>query len=148
MRSLAPLEQKYGIRVTAVAPGVIKTPLWTDDPEKLRLMTRSDEWVSPEFVAETLASMIENDTLEVAASGAKGIENSVSGVLSTGDSREGTKTVDVCGGLILEVSKGKIRVVEQFNDPGPSGKGNTVGNIGLAFDEIFERLEKGDWGAR
>ena len=30
MRSLAPLEEKVGIRVVAVAPGVIKTPLWTE----------------------------------------------------------------------------------------------------------------------
>lgn len=48
--------------------------------------------------------------------------------------------------MILEVAKGKVRVVEQFNDPGPSGEGNTVGNIGVAFEEIFERLERGGWG--
>ena len=132
--------------MTAVAPGVIKTPLWTDNPEKLRLLTQNDEWVTPEYVAETMASLIEKETLKVAASGARGTDSSVSGGLSTGDSREGTKTVEVHGGMILEVAKDKIRVVEQFNDPGPSGEGNTVGNIGLAFEEIFERLEGGEWG--
>jgi 3-hydroxybutyrate dehydrogenase len=30
VRSLGPLESRFGIRVTAVAPGVIKTPLWTE----------------------------------------------------------------------------------------------------------------------
>jgi 3-hydroxybutyrate dehydrogenase len=30
VRSLGPLESRFGIRITAVAPGVIKTPLWTE----------------------------------------------------------------------------------------------------------------------
>lgn len=30
VRTLAPLEQRLGIRVTAIAPGLIKTPIWTD----------------------------------------------------------------------------------------------------------------------
>ena len=69
------------------------------------------------------------------------------GGLSTGDDdKPATKMVDVCGGMVLEVAKGKVRVVEQFNDPGPSGEGNTVGNIGVAFEEVFERLEGGGWG--
>jgi 3-hydroxybutyrate dehydrogenase len=32
VRSLAPLERGLGIRVTAVAPGVVKTPLWVESP--------------------------------------------------------------------------------------------------------------------
>jgi 3-hydroxybutyrate dehydrogenase len=30
VRCLAPLESKLGIRVTAVAPGLTQTPLWTE----------------------------------------------------------------------------------------------------------------------
>ena len=132
--------------MTAVAPGVIKTPLWTDNPEKLRLVAEGDEWVTPEYVAETMVSLIEKERVEVAASAVRSSASGVAGGLNTGDSREGTKIVDVQGGMILEVAKGKIRVVEQFNDPGPSGEGNTVGNIGVAFQEVFERLEEGGWG--
>ena len=50
------------------------------------------------------------------------------------------------GGMILEVAKAKVRVVEQFNDPGPSGEGNTIGNLDIADDEIFEALGSGKWG--
>ena len=133
MRSLAPLDKRLGVRVTAVAPGLIKTPLWTENPEKLKLVTEADEWVTPEFVAGVMTTLVEEETVEVEA-GAGG-----SG-LSTGDSREGTRKVAVEGGMILEVAKAKVRVVEQFNDAGPSGEGNTVGNMGLADEEIFRRL--------
>ena len=134
--------------MTAVAPGVIKTPLWTDNPEKLRLIANSDEWVTTEYVAETMSSLIENETIEVAAGGVESPRSNVGGGLNTGDSRKGTKVVAVHGGMILEVAKEKIRVVEQFNDPGPSGEGNIVGNLGVAFEEIFDRLGGGGWGCK
>ena len=141
MRSLAPLDKRLGVRVTAVAPGVIKTPLWTEHPEKLKLISKGDEWVTPEFVAEVMTSLVEHEVVEVDAGGM-----GTASRLSTGDSREGTKKVVVEGGMILEVAKGKIRVVEQFNDPGPSGEGNTVGNMSVAEEEIFGRLGSGGWG--
>ncbi|KAH9830874.1 Enoyl-(Acyl carrier protein) reductase [Teratosphaeria destructans] len=54
IRSLAPLDT-LGIRVNGVAPGVIKTPLWTEHPEKLKMLAEGvDEWVEPEEVAEGL----------------------------------------------------------------------------------------------
>lgn len=141
MRSLAPLDARLGVRVTAVAPGVIKTPLWTEHPEKLKLIAEGDAWVTPEFVAETMVSLVSDDTVEVDAGGGGGGSG-----LSTGDSREGTRRVNVRGGMILEVAKGRVRVVEQFNDPGPRGEGNTVGNMRVAEEEIFERLGNGRWG--
>ena len=30
-RSMAELEPKYGIRVNAVAPGLVKTPIWNEE---------------------------------------------------------------------------------------------------------------------
>ena len=143
VRSLAPLDPRLGIRVTAVAPGVIKTPLWTEAPEKLRLIAADDAWVTPEFVADAMVSLVENETVRVSAGlGAAGSR------LSSGDAREGTKEVAVEGGMILEVAKGRVRVVEQFHDVGPSGEGNTVGNMGVAEEEVFERLGGGGWGGR
>lgn len=47
VRSLADLEAEYGIRVAAVLPGVVKTPLWTDHPEKSKAFNEErDVWVS------------------------------------------------------------------------------------------------------
>ena len=63
-----------------------------------------------------------------------------------GESGGGTKEVEVKGGMILEVAKGRVRIVEQFNDVGPSGEGNTVGNMGVVEEEILQRLEAGEWG--
>jgi len=145
VRSLALLDERLGIRVTAVAPGLIRTPMWTEDPEKLRLISQDHEWVTAEDVANVMTSLVENESVEVGASGARRIGSDVGG-LGTGDSREGTKAVEVKGGMIVEVANGKTRVVEQFNDPGPSGEGNTLSNIGVAYEEIFVRLECGVWG--
>ena len=123
-----------------MAPGVIKTPLWTEAPEKLKLITPNDEWVTPEFVAEVMVDLIEREKVEVEAFPPPSTD------LSSGDSRTGKKTIAVEGGLILEVAKGRVRKVEQFLDPGPSGAGNTVSNVGLADKEIFQRLNEGGWG--
>ena len=128
------------MRVTAVAPGVIKTPLWTENPEKLRLIKEGDAWVTPEYVAETMAAMVEDEEIEVI-----GGEGAIGGGAQSGDSRRGTRKVRVQGGMVVEVAKGTRRVVEQFNDPGPSGEGNTVSGMGIAEEEIFGALKDG-WG--
>ncbi|KAH1522150.1 hypothetical protein KXV52_002139 [Aspergillus fumigatus] len=120
VRSLAKLDSKFGIRVTAVAPGVIKTPLWTDHPEKLKMVDdKADEWVTPEEVAEVMLALIQQD--------------SVSEII--GDkSGQGTQ-FPVQGGTILEVSK-SVRAVSPFNDPGPAGRrGNTVSDMAKVEDE-------------
>ena len=139
VRSLALLDKQLGVRVTAVAPGVIKTPLWTENPDRLKLMTESDEWVTPEFVAEVMTDLIEKKEMQIRAS-------LPSTGLNSGDEKGERKTINVEGGLILEVSKGKVRKVDQYLDPVPSGEGNTVGNMGMADEEIFARLKPGKWG--
>lgn len=141
VRSLAPLDAELGLRVTAVAPGVIKTPLWTDNPEKLRLIGENNEWVTPEFVAERMVDLVEKDEIEVQNSSVP------STGLSSGDARDRINMVKVKGGFILEVGK-RVRVVEQFNDPGPSREGNTATHMGVADKEIFDRLKGGSWGIK
>ncbi|MCJ1474005.1 hypothetical protein MMC13_002661 [Lambiella insularis] len=131
VRSLAPLDGHLGIRITAVAPGVIKTPLWTENPEKLRLVSDTDDW---------MVDLIEKEGIEVQASAV------ASTGLSSGDDRQGTKMVKVEGGFILEVGR-KLRKVEMFNDSGPLREGDMASNIAVGDRDIFERLNKRGWGS-
>ncbi|TKA65783.1 hypothetical protein B0A55_09108 [Friedmanniomyces simplex] len=63
IRSLAQLDT-LGIRVNGVAPGIIKTPLWTDHPEKLQMFdSAQDDWVEPSEVAEAMLRCCEDDTV-------------------------------------------------------------------------------------
>lgn len=123
---------------------MIKTPLWTEHPEKLKLVAEDDEWVAPEFVADVMVSLVEGGVVSLS----KGLAMRGGSRLRSGDEREGVRQVAVGGGMILEVAKGRVRVVEQFNDAGPSGEGNTLGNIGEAEEEIFASLQGrgGGWG--
>ncbi|PQE08501.1 hypothetical protein CJF30_00005366 [Rutstroemia sp. NJR-2017a BBW] len=67
VRSLARLESPTPdipkVRVSTVAPGLIRTPLWTDHPEKMKFIPDEEDagWVTPEFVAEVMLSLIEKE---------------------------------------------------------------------------------------
>lgn len=130
VRSLAQLEEWKGIRVVAVAPGVVKTPLWTDNPEKLRAVDgEKDQWITAEEVATVMAGMVEGD--EVSAG-------------SIREESDGNK-IQVKGGMIIEVSKG-IREVKQYMDEGPAGRvGNTTSRAGDIVEETFNLLNE-RWG--
>ena len=60
IRGLAQLEDDIGIRVNGVAPGLIRTPLWTDHPEKMQAVDDVDEWVMPDEVAEAMLQCVED----------------------------------------------------------------------------------------
>ncbi|RAL61789.1 hypothetical protein DID88_002852 [Monilinia fructigena] len=101
VRSLAQLEFPSPdipkVRISAVAPGLIKTPLWTENPEKMAFVTEDDPnntpWVTTQFVAEAMLELVESEKY--------------------------------LGGTILEVGK-VVRKVEAFNDPGPSDETMSV----------------------
>ncbi|KAF2184038.1 NAD(P)-binding protein [Zopfia rhizophila CBS 207.26] len=64
VRSLGHLDSTIGIRVNGVAPGVIKTPLWTEHPEKMTFIDEEvDEWATPEEVAEAMVRCLEEPDL-------------------------------------------------------------------------------------
>jgi 3-hydroxybutyrate dehydrogenase len=49
------------IRVTAVSPALILTPLWTDYPEKMKMISGKTAWVTPGDVAEVMLDLVENE---------------------------------------------------------------------------------------
>lgn len=86
IRSLAMLENPEAdipkIRVTGVAPGVVRTPLWIDNPEKLQLLDENvDEWITPEEVADRMLDLVLKEeyvggtVLEVGKDHARKVEN-------------------------------------------------------------------------
>ena len=107
--------------MTAVAPGVIKTPLWTEAPEKLKNVKteEGDEWATPEEVALAMLDLVEKDEC-------------VAGRIE--------------GGSILEVGKEQVRLVRERMDPGPSGAGHSVSGNERAAEEAFELLKVEGWG--
>ncbi|KAF1816745.1 NAD(P)-binding protein [Eremomyces bilateralis CBS 781.70] len=63
VRSLAMLET-IGIRVNAVAPGLVKTPLWTDHPEKMKLVNEDkDQFCTPEQIADSMLRLCEKEDM-------------------------------------------------------------------------------------
>jgi NAD(P)-dependent dehydrogenase (short-subunit alcohol dehydrogenase family) len=59
-RALADLEPKLNIRVNAVAPGCVKTPIWTQD--KLPWVDEDvDTWVTAKQVADVMLDLITNE---------------------------------------------------------------------------------------
>lgn len=107
-RSMADLEPKLNIRVNAVAPGIVKTPIWTTD--KLAWVDEEvDIWITPLQVAQVMLDLIQDP-----------------------------KNV---GGTVLEVGADKIRSVQELNDPGPQGKGHTVGKLAGSFADVYGLIE-------
>lgn len=90
VRSLGPaLEADYGIRVNAVSPGLVRTPIWLEDKDKLaNVNEEKDAWVTPQEVAEVMLGCVE------------------------GKERGGGVVVEVGAG-------GRVREVATYNDPGP-----------------------------
>ncbi|KAK5108129.1 hypothetical protein LTR62_008783 [Meristemomyces frigidus] len=60
IRSMGELD-RLGIRVNGVAPGVIRTPLWLEHPEKMQMIADSDIWVEPEEVAVAMLRCCEDE---------------------------------------------------------------------------------------
>lgn len=128
VRSLAKLEPGYGIRVAAVAPGIMRTPMYLENPDKLASIDMAkDSWSEPEEVAEVMIALIERDAM-----GEK-----------IGDYAPDALSVPITGGTVVEVTGGAVRIVSPYNDPGQLGPGALASNIAKLEGEIKQTLGKG-----
>jgi 3-hydroxybutyrate dehydrogenase len=140
-RGMESLEGSHGIRVTAVMPGVVKTPLWTDHPEKIKMVKQegddADTWVTPTEVAQImLACVKENEISNII----KGRDDVTGGIEKT--------TIPIKGGSCLEVLAGVVRDVPAFNNPGPlaaGSKGASASGALVMLEEVHDLLKPG-WG--
>ena len=134
VRSLASLEQTHGIRITAVEPGVVKTPLFTEHPEKLKALDEAkDIWVTPERVAEVMLACVK--------------DKSISPYPQT-DGNESGEAVTIKGGSCLEILTRRVRDVPMFNNVGPYADGEPgagASNAHILMDEVQGFLKPG-WG--
>jgi 3-hydroxybutyrate dehydrogenase len=132
VRSMGDLEAKYGIRVAAVLPGVVKTPLWTDHPEKVKAFNdEKDVWVTPEEVASVMLAIVEKNVINTTVPGQAGPDDQ-------------TEEIKIVGGSCLEVSAGKVRDVPMHNNSGPTGiSGNNISNMAELYEDTFERIKPG-----
>jgi 3-hydroxybutyrate dehydrogenase len=129
VRALARLDQ-VGIRIAAVAPGIIKTPLFMENPDKLAMLDMTkDDLVEPSEVANVMVSLIERD--------------SVCSKIS--EAATGKQDIEIKSGTILEVTKDRCRAVNAYMDPGPSGAGAVGSNFEASEATTLALLKEG-WG--
>jgi 3-hydroxybutyrate dehydrogenase len=134
VRCLAELEAVSGIRVAAVAPGLVRTPLWLENPHKLRMVEEEkDEWVTPEQVALAMLALVEHDSISTTPGGSTHAE-------------DGDAKIAIKGGIILEVTSREVREVPLFNNAGPAGKPGAIVSRREVLQEETVGLLKPGWG--
>jgi 3-hydroxybutyrate dehydrogenase len=135
VKSMTALEEHFGIRVACVLPGVVKTPLWTDHPEKLKMVKQEgqdkDEWVTPEETAQVMLNLVKDNEMTEKISGG------------------GSNKVQIRGGTCLEVLCDHVRDVPLLNNVGPGATGvggASVQNGDTVFNEVIDSLKTKGWG--
>ncbi|KAL3423384.1 nad-dependent 15-hydroxyprostaglandin dehydrogenase [Phlyctema vagabunda] len=64
VRSMAELDRLEGIKAVAIAPGVVRTPLWTDHPDKMKQFGYSMEnTIPPEDIAKTMIEAVTSGSI-------------------------------------------------------------------------------------
>lgn len=118
-RSLANLEPTRNIRVSAVAPGVVKTPIWTAD-KLVWVDEKVDEWVPIENIVKTMmdlitdAKLVGGTVLEVGLDhvrALKGYEDALPSGRGHTVAQLGSAVADVYG--LLDSNFGKNRTTKE-----------------------------------
>lgn len=116
VRCMAQLHEFGGIRVVGIAPGIIKSPLFTDHPEVMRYIDPSkDCMLEPSAVARAMMAVAT-------------------------DTKYPSGTILECADL-----GDNWRVVNMLNDPGPQGRASWSSNKNLALEDVRKVInsEKG-----
>lgn len=129
VRALAPLAERLQFRVVAVAPGLVKTPLWTENPEKAGPIGTDPAWVTSEEVAQVMLDLAQQNYTQDRIVGRPGSQKS--------------EKIMIGGGTILEVSGDRVREVKQYNDSGPQGIEQKDFDSGAMEDQVFRNLLPG-----
>jgi NAD(P)-dependent dehydrogenase (short-subunit alcohol dehydrogenase family) len=60
-RLLAMLQPEFGIKVVAVAPGIVDTPLWRADPDKMKMLGGDDVLITVDELAAKMLLVVESE---------------------------------------------------------------------------------------
>ncbi|KAF4124693.1 Short-chain dehydrogenase, partial [Geosmithia morbida] len=63
VRSLAALKGELGIRSGCVAPGAVRTPMWSEDPSKASMVDESIDFSEPEEIASAMYDLVVDENL-------------------------------------------------------------------------------------
>ncbi|KAJ3546554.1 hypothetical protein NM208_g1946 [Fusarium decemcellulare] len=136
IKSLANLEKHLGIRVTGVLPGMVRTPIWTEAPEKMKMLKldqdRPGVWIKAEDVGKVMLALVEDDDT-----------NSIIGL--------GATRQRIQGGTCLEVLPGSVRDVPLLNNIGPLTERRSEeasDQMSEVEREIIEELKSPGWGKK
>lgn len=133
VKSMANLQDLHGIRVACVMPGIVKTPLWLDHPDKRQILVSDGEaenWVYPQDVAKVMLALVKDNEMDTK--------------IRTG----GGPKVSFQGGSSIEVLCDFIRDVPLHNNPGPHASGAAGASLSdgtKLYKETLEALKPG-WG--
>lgn len=131
LHSISSLGEHTGIKVSGVAPGIVKTRLWFETPDKAAIVTDKtsgqiqEDFVTPEEVADAMFALVKDDEV---------------------DNGSGEK-IAIKSGTVLEVAKGALRDVPMLGNTGPpfGNPGLILSNVEGAYAEILGNLQPG-WG--
>ena len=135
VKSMTEMDDQFGIRVTCVLPGIVKTPLWLDNPDKMQMLKTEgptrDAWVTPEETAQVMLNLVKDNEMTDKISGG------------------GNTKITIRGGTCLEVLVDHARDVPLLNNVGPGASGipgASAQGRENSFNEVIDTLKRPGWG--